>query len=439
MEFSYFALLEETFIFISFRTHKKRFFHDFSGTVTSLLDILSNPIDEEQFNQAIKVLSYFCESLQKPTLPDLPYRLCQSPTSPLSRSPSSFSPPHEYNPAYMFSIPGPARFMDDSSSELSSGGLSEDDYSFDSSVKRQSKLNRAIRPEVGSIEYCPPTKRLHLDTESSILDTTDLAITSEHSDNANICFYAKYSEIDFDFEFCVEDRIFSVHSSRMASSSDVLGAMIRWARTTSSGARATLTLVPAFIFESVIHQIYDCTYSCPIISSSLWPEGQELNTDYQHPNEIQQKHISFLTAHANTISPSMNSLLKEVFQATQDQSSIYPGYHDPSSKSSSNRFTKFLHLLALFFTTDILIMDYKTKVTNSLGPHITPNNAVVLLVLSIQFHWILLANKICRYIFKEMETPLRRNCFQKIMKYPQTVTDEILEIFHKMILESVLK
>ena len=422
-----------------FRTKKKRFFHDFSGTVTSLIEILSNPIDEEQFNQSIKVFSYFCESLHKPTPPDLPYRLCQSPTSPLSRSPSSYSPPHEYNPAYMFSIPGPARFMEDSSSELSSGGLSEDDYSFDSSVKRQSKLNRAIRPEMGSIEYCPPAKRPHLDTDTSVLDVTHQATTNEHTDNVDNCFYAKYVEEDFDFVFCVEERLFSVHSAVLAASSDVLGAMIRWARSTSSGDRATLTLVPAFIFESIIHQIYNCSYSCPIISGILWPEGQESNTDYQHPNEIQQKHINFLTAHANSLSSSINALLAEVFQATQDQIIIFPGFNDPSSKSSSNRFTKFLHLLALFFTTDILIMDYKAKVTTSLGPHITHNNAVVLLVLSIEFHWSLLANKICRYIYKEMETPLRRNCFQKIMKYPEAVTDEILELFHQMIMKSVLK
>ena len=339
----------------------------------------------------------------------------------------------------MFSILGPVRFLEDSSSELSSGGLSEDDNSFDTSVKRQSKLNRAIRPEVGSIEYCPPAKRQHLDAEASVLDVTDPQAATDHTDSLETCFYGKYLKEDFDFVFSVDGRLFSVHSAIIAASSDVLGAMIRWARATSSNACATLTLVPAFIFESILHQIYNCTYNCPIISGILWPEGQELNTDYQHPNEIQLKHINFLTAHANSISPSMNTLLKEVFQATQDQSSIFPGYHDPSSKSCSNRFTKFLHLLSLFFTTDILIMDYRKKVTTSLGLHITHNNAVVLLVLSIEFHWCLLANKICRFIYKEMETPLRRNCFQKIMKYPETVTDEILELFHQMIMVSVLK
>ncbi|KAI6656478.1 Armadillo repeat-containing protein 5-like [Oopsacas minuta] len=426
-----------------FRTHKRRFFHDFTGTVSSLINILSDPVDEEQFQQSIKAFSYLCEVLHKPIPTDLPHRLCLSPTSPPSQSPSSYSPPHDYNTAYMNSTPSqwysrsPSKYMDDSGSELSSGALSDEDYSYDSSARRQYKLNRAIRPEVGSIEYCPPAKRPHIDTEASLLDSNDLTVFTEQ--NSNVCFYSKFNEKDFDFEFCVENKSFRVHVDKIEASSDVLGAMIRWARATSSGSCVAFTLVPAFIFESIIHQIYYCDYSCPTISNMLWPHDQDQNTDFQNPNDIQLKHINFLTDHATSLSPSMNILLKDVFKATQDQSSIFPGYHDPSSTSSSNLFTKFLHLLSLFFTTDILIMNYKTKVTTSLGRHISPNNAVALLVLSIEFHWCLLANKICRYIFRDICTSLRRSCIQQIMKYPQTVTDEIFEIFNQMIMEIVLK
>ena len=402
--------------------------------------MLSNPTDEEQFQQSIKVFSYFCESLHRPVPSDFPSRVSLSPSSPLSHSPPSFSPPHQGTWFYPSQKLSPFKYTDDSGSELSSGALSDEDYSYDSSAKRQSKLNRAIRPEVGSIEYCPPAKRPHVDSETCHLGLSDLtALTTKQTDNSNVCFYSKFVEKEFDFKFCVEERSFPVHSARVAASSDVLGAMIRWARTTSNDTCATLTLVPAFIFESIIHQIYNCDYSCPTITSMLWPLDQDTKTDYQHPNEIQRKHITFLTDHATSLSPFNNSLLKDVFKATQDQSSIYPGYHDPSSTSSSNHFTKFLHLLALSFTTDILLMDYKTEVTTSLGKHINPNNAVVLLVLSIEFHWRLLSNKICRFIFRDISTPDRRSCFQQIMKYPHSVTDEILEIFNQMITEIVLK
>ena len=135
----------------------------------------------------------------------------------------------------------------------------------------------------------PPAKRPHIDSETNHLGFSEFtALHLEQTENSSACFYSRFVAEDFDFEFCVEDRSFPVHSARVAASSDVLGAMIRWARTTSNDTYATLTLVPAFVFESIIHQIYNCDYSCPTIMSMLWPLDQDTKTDYQHPNEIQR-------------------------------------------------------------------------------------------------------------------------------------------------------
>eukprot|EP00800_Vazella_pourtalesii_P000446 TRINITY_DN10414_c0_g1_i1.p1 TRINITY_DN10414_c0_g1~~TRINITY_DN10414_c0_g1_i1.p1 ORF type:complete len:232 (-),score=43.18 TRINITY_DN10414_c0_g1_i1:765-1460(-) len=59
------------------RTQKKRFFHDFSGTVTSLIKILSNPIDEEQFQQSIKTTT-LCHKRMNPQTTCLRWKVSRS-------------------------------------------------------------------------------------------------------------------------------------------------------------------------------------------------------------------------------------------------------------------------------------------------------------------------------------------------------------------------
>ena len=331
----------------------------------------------------------------------------------------------------------PIKNFDDSGSDVSSGCVSDDDFLFEPSNRRQIRLDRAIRPEIGSIEYCPPIKRPRIDPENSILGIEESLVLS--TEQTNNCLY-KQAAGEFDFEFCVEDSRFPVHTSRIAASSDVLSAMMRWAHTNAGESQANLTLLPAFIFELLLHQIYNCDSSCPTVSAILFPENAaDLNPEKQQFNEIQQKHIDFLSSHASKLSSSLPTLLNEVFQATLDHPTLSPGYQDLSSQHCSNLFTNFLHLLALFFTTDLLLMDHKDSVTSKLEKHINPNNCVQLLVLSIEFRWSLLANKICSFIFRDFRTSTRRSCLQQLMKYPESVTDEVLDIFHNFIMEKVSK